>query len=232
MTACHESSAARHAPVRGVHRDRPRAVVSARPRCAPELMAPSTTKAATSASITAAATGSQESRPAAARSEPCVLDRQGNRQRGQHGDRVDLILGHLRLRRLLLADRCLSGGEFRQRRSERQAQFSLQGDQGLDVLAAGSAFGCNAKAGSDFRHGHVVLQRTLARYAYEANTPKSWAATCRELVLTGRRHRALGAYPIRQIADATRGKVFSGYSAGADSRPQWGQRPCSLPLSR
>jgi Tol biopolymer transport system component len=73
-------------------------------------------------------------------------------------------------------------------------RFSLGGYQGLDALATGSSVwttcdGGNPTPGS----GTLTYQTTFGRYAYEATTQKSWAGTCRDLVLTlkdGTTHKA------------------------------------------
>jgi dipeptidyl aminopeptidase/acylaminoacyl peptidase len=72
--------------------------------------------------------------------------------------------------------------------------FSLHGDQGLGVLAAGSPtrVPCGG-GGASPADGALTYQATLGRYAFQATTSKSWVGTCRDLVLTlrdGTVHRA------------------------------------------
>ena len=73
-------------------------------------------------------------------------------------------------------------------------KFSLNGDQGLDVFAAGSpawaACGSDAATGAD---GSLAYNGSNDRYTYLASTSKSWAGTCRDLTVTlrdGTAHRA------------------------------------------
>ena len=64
-------------------------------------------------------------------------------------------------------------------------RFSLRGDQGLDVLAAGSPSWTPCAGGTATpATGALAYQASLDRYAYEAQTPKSWAGTCEDLTLT------------------------------------------------
>jgi hypothetical protein len=66
-----------------------------------------------------------------------------------------------------------------------KVRFTLHGDQGLDVLAAGSPVWtpCDGGAATPST-GTLTYQTAQDRYAYEATTPKSWAGTCRDLILT------------------------------------------------
>jgi hypothetical protein len=64
-------------------------------------------------------------------------------------------------------------------------RFSLHGGQGLDVLAAGSPVWTPCSGGDTATAtGTLSYQPTLDRYAYEVSTPKTWAGTCRDLVVT------------------------------------------------
>ena len=71
-------------------------------------------------------------------------------------------------------------------------KFSLNGDQGLSILAAGSpaskVASCDASADTDaieqtVTAGQSSLQYDAAsdRYTYVWKTDKSWAGTCRQL---------------------------------------------------
>jgi hypothetical protein len=64
-------------------------------------------------------------------------------------------------------------------------KFSLHGDQGLDVLAAGAPVWtpCDG-ATTTTATGTLSYQATLDRYSYQASTVKVWAGTCRDLILT------------------------------------------------
>ena len=73
-------------------------------------------------------------------------------------------------------------------------KFSLNGDKGLDVVAprspAWTACGSDSATPAD---GSLSYNGSNDRYTYVASTSKSWAGTCRDLVLTlrdGTVHRA------------------------------------------
>ena len=75
-------------------------------------------------------------------------------------------------------------------------KFSLHGDQGLDVLAAGSPRWVLCSSGTDggtAASGTLSYNRSKDRYTYLVSTDRSWAGTCRDLVVTlrdGTNHRA------------------------------------------
>jgi hypothetical protein len=74
-------------------------------------------------------------------------------------------------------------------------KFSLHGDQGSDILAAGSPgwIPCGALDGSTPADGVLSYNASSDRYTYLASTQKSWAGSCRDLILTlrdGTTHRA------------------------------------------
>jgi hypothetical protein len=73
-----------------------------------------------------------------------------------------------------------------------KVRFSLAGNQGLGVVSDGVWTSCDGGAPTH-APGTVSYQSTQDRYAYEVQTPKSWAGSCRDLVLTladGTLHRA------------------------------------------
>jgi len=77
-------------------------------------------------------------------------------------------------------------------------KFSLHGDRGLDILAAGSptwsACGSNDSTTAD---GTLTYNASSDRYTYLATTSKSWNGTCRDLAVTlrdGTVHRARFAF--------------------------------------
>jgi hypothetical protein len=71
-------------------------------------------------------------------------------------------------------------------------KFSLNGNQGLDVVAAAASAPC----GSDDQtsaNGTLTYNASNDRYTYLLSSAKAWAGTCRDLVLTlsdGTTHRA------------------------------------------
>ncbi len=74
-------------------------------------------------------------------------------------------------------------------------KFSLHGDQGSDIFAAGSPgwIPCGALDGSTQADGVLSYNASSDRYTYLASTQKSWAGSCRDFVLTlcdGTTHRA------------------------------------------
>lgn len=74
-------------------------------------------------------------------------------------------------------------------------KFSLHGDQGLDIFVAGSPAWapCGALDGPTSAEGTLSYNASADRYTYQAATSKSWAGTCRDLVVTlndGTTHRA------------------------------------------
>ena len=74
-------------------------------------------------------------------------------------------------------------------------KFSLHGDQGSTILAAGSPdwIPCGAVDGSTEADGVLSYNSSSDRYTYLASTQKSWAGSCRDFVLTlrdGTTHRA------------------------------------------
>jgi hypothetical protein len=74
-------------------------------------------------------------------------------------------------------------------------KFSLHGDQGSDIFSAGSPgwIPCGALDGPTPADGSLSYNASADRYIYLATTSKSWAGTCRDLVVTlrdGATHRA------------------------------------------
>jgi hypothetical protein len=74
-------------------------------------------------------------------------------------------------------------------------KFSLHGDQGLDVLAAGSPrwLACGSTDGGTAASGTLSYNRSKDRYTYLASTDRAWAGTCRDLAVAlrdGTVHRA------------------------------------------
>jgi hypothetical protein len=74
-------------------------------------------------------------------------------------------------------------------------KFSLNGDQGSDIFAAGSPgwAPCGAPDGPSHANGTLSYNASTDRYTYLATTPKSWAGTCWDLIVTlrdGTTHRA------------------------------------------
>ena len=74
-------------------------------------------------------------------------------------------------------------------------KFSLHGDQGSDIFSEGSPgwIPCGALDGSTRADGSLSYNTSADRYTYLAATSKSWAGTCRDLVVTlrdGTTHRA------------------------------------------
>jgi hypothetical protein len=74
-------------------------------------------------------------------------------------------------------------------------KFSLHGDQGLDIFAAGSPgwAPCGALDGPTRADGTLSYNASADRYTYQATTSKSWAGSCRDLIVTlndGTAHRA------------------------------------------
>jgi hypothetical protein len=74
-------------------------------------------------------------------------------------------------------------------------KFSLHGDQGFNVFAAGSPgwLPCGALDGPTPADGTLSYNASSDRYTYLASTSKSWAGSCRDLVMTlrdGTVHRA------------------------------------------
>jgi hypothetical protein len=74
-------------------------------------------------------------------------------------------------------------------------KFSLHGDQGLDVFSAGSPgwLPCGALDGSSPADGTLSYNASADRYTYLATTAKSWAGSCRDLIVAlrdGTTHRA------------------------------------------
>jgi hypothetical protein len=74
-------------------------------------------------------------------------------------------------------------------------KFSLHGDQGSDIFAAGSPgwIPCGALDGATRAEGSLSYNASADRYTYLAATSKSWAGGCRDLVVTlrdGTTHRA------------------------------------------
>jgi len=73
-------------------------------------------------------------------------------------------------------------------------KFSLNGDQGLDVLAAGSPAWtpCDAPGAETSATGSLSYKAPGDRYTYLASTAKAWGGSCRDFVLTlndGTKHR-------------------------------------------
>jgi hypothetical protein len=74
-------------------------------------------------------------------------------------------------------------------------KFSLHGDRGTDILAAGSPTWtpCGAADGSMPADGSLSYNSSNDRYTFLATTAKSWAGTCRDFIFTlrdGTTHRA------------------------------------------
>jgi hypothetical protein len=74
-------------------------------------------------------------------------------------------------------------------------KFSLHGDQGSDIFAAGSPgwVPCGALDGPSRADGTLSYNASADRYTYLATTSKSWAGTCWDLIVTlrdGTSHRA------------------------------------------
>jgi len=74
-------------------------------------------------------------------------------------------------------------------------KFSLHGDQGANVFAAGSPgwAPCGALDGQSTADGTLSYNASLDRYTFLATTSKAWAGTCRDLIVTlrdGTTHRA------------------------------------------
>ena len=78
-------------------------------------------------------------------------------------------------------------------------KFRLHGNQGLDVLAAGSPAWapCGSAGDPAPARGTLSYNASSDRYTYLATTDKAWSGTCRDLVLTlrdGTTHRARFAF--------------------------------------
>jgi hypothetical protein len=74
-------------------------------------------------------------------------------------------------------------------------KFSLHGDQGLDIFAAGSPgwAPCGALDAPTRADGTLTYNASADRYTYQATTSKTWADSCRDLIVTlsdGTTHRA------------------------------------------
>jgi hypothetical protein len=74
-------------------------------------------------------------------------------------------------------------------------KFSLHGDQGSSILASGSPgwIPCGALDGSTPAEGALSYNASSDRYTYLATSAKSWAGSCRDLIVTlrdGTTHRA------------------------------------------
>jgi Tol biopolymer transport system component len=74
-------------------------------------------------------------------------------------------------------------------------KFSLHGNRGSDLFAFGSPTwtACDASAGTNPATGTLSYNASLDRYTFLVATDKSWAGTCRDLILTlrdGTAHRA------------------------------------------
>jgi hypothetical protein len=74
-------------------------------------------------------------------------------------------------------------------------KFSLHGDQGTDIFAAGSPgwMPCGALDGPTAAAGSLSYNASADRYTFLAATAKAWAGSCRDLVATfrdGTTHRA------------------------------------------
>jgi hypothetical protein len=65
-------------------------------------------------------------------------------------------------------------------------KFSLHGDQGLDIFAAGSPgwSPCGALDGPTRANGTLTYNASADRYIYQATTSKTWAGSCRDLIVT------------------------------------------------
>jgi len=71
-------------------------------------------------------------------------------------------------------------------------KFSLNGNQGLDVVAAAASAPCGS-ADQSAGDGTLTYNSANDRYTYLMSSAKAWAGTCRDLVLTlrdGTSHRA------------------------------------------
>ena len=74
-------------------------------------------------------------------------------------------------------------------------KFSLSGNQGTSIFAAGSPSWspCGAPDASTPADGMLSYNASSDRYTYMASSSKSWAGTCRDLIMTlrdGTSHRA------------------------------------------
>lgn len=74
-------------------------------------------------------------------------------------------------------------------------KFSLAGNQGASIFAPGSPSWtpCGAPDASTFADGALSYNASADRYTYLASSSKSWAGTCRDLIMTlrdGTTHRA------------------------------------------
>ena len=74
-------------------------------------------------------------------------------------------------------------------------KFSLHGDQGSNIFAAGSPawIPCGALDGQSPADGTLSYNASADRYTLLATTSKVWAGTCRDLIVTlrdGTTHRA------------------------------------------
>jgi hypothetical protein len=67
-------------------------------------------------------------------------------------------------------------------------KFSLHGNQGTNIFAAGSPgwMPCGALDGSSAAGGTLSYNSSADRYTFLAGTAKAWAGTCRDLVVTFR----------------------------------------------
>jgi hypothetical protein len=65
-------------------------------------------------------------------------------------------------------------------------KFSLHGNQGSDIFAAGSPgwIPCGAPDGSSRADGSLSYNASADRYTFLATTAKSWVGSCRDLVMT------------------------------------------------
>jgi hypothetical protein len=65
-------------------------------------------------------------------------------------------------------------------------KFSLHGDHGLGIFAAGSPgwAPCGALDGPTRADGTLSYNASADRYTYQATTSKSWAGSCRDLIVT------------------------------------------------
>jgi len=74
-------------------------------------------------------------------------------------------------------------------------KFSLSGNQGVGIFAAGSPswLPCGALDGATRADGTLSYNASADRYTFLASTPKAWAGSCRDLIMTlrdGTTHRA------------------------------------------
>lgn len=74
-------------------------------------------------------------------------------------------------------------------------KFSLNGNQGVDIFAASSPswLPCGAVDGTTRADGTLSYNASADRYTFLASTPKTWAGSCRDLIMTlrdGTTHRA------------------------------------------